>query len=358
MQMVTPTSLRDQLQYQINNKTKPLGALGRLEEIALQLGFIQGTLHPQLNKPHIVVFAADHGIAATGLVNPYPQSVTAQMVLNFITGGAAINVFCRQHNLGLTVVDAGVNFDFDTTLPLGKLISRKIGHGTRNYLEEPAMTAQQAASAIEAGKEVVAGLAAQGCNCIGFGEMGIGNTSSASLIMSYITGIAVEECAGRGTGVNDQQLEKKKDTLQEVFRRHLPAIAADPSPQVILKQVGGYEIAMLTGAYLKAAELGMVILVDGFITTAALLLARLMDNRITDNCIFSHCSGENGHAKMLEYLGAEPLLQLGMRLGEGTGAAMAYPLVQSAANFLKEMASFESAGVSKSGDPEGKSGVS
>jgi nicotinate-nucleotide--dimethylbenzimidazole phosphoribosyltransferase len=372
MQMVTPTGLRDQLRYQINNKTKPLGALGRLEEIALQLGCIQGTLHPQLNKAHIVVFAADHGIAATGLVNPYPQSVTAQMVLNFITGGAAINVFCRQHNLGLTVVDAGVNFDFDmmqppgnTTLPPddtvllpGKLISRKIGHGTRNYLEEAAMTAQQAASAIEAGKEVVAGLAAEGCNCIGFGEMGIGNTSSASLIMSYITGIAVEECAGRGTGVNDQQLEKKKDTLQEVFRRHLPAIAADPIPQVILQQVGGYEIAMLTGAYLKAAELGMVILVDGFITTAALLLARLVDNRITDNCIFSHCSGENGHAKMLEYLGAEPLLHLGMRLGEGTGAAMAYPLVQSAANFLKEMASFESAGVSRSDDPVSKSGES
>jgi nicotinate-nucleotide--dimethylbenzimidazole phosphoribosyltransferase len=365
MQMATPISLRDQLQHRINNKTKPLGALGRLEEIALQLGCIQGTLHPQLNKPHIVVFAADHGIAATGVVNPYPQSVTAQMVLNFITGGAAINVFCRQHNLGLTVVDAGVNFDFDTTLfpgkttaPPGKLISRKIGHGTRNYLEEAAMTAQQAASAIEAGKEVVAGLAAQGCNCIGLGEMGIGNTSSASLIMSYITGIAVEECIGRGTGVNDQQLEKKKDTLQEVFRRHLPAIAANPNPQVILQQVGGYEIAMLTGAYLKAAELGMVILVDGFITTAALLLARLMDNKITDYCIFSHCSGESGHAKMLEYLGAEPLLNLGMRLGEGTGAAMVYPLVQSAANFLKEMASFESAGVSKSSDPESKSGES
>jgi nicotinate-nucleotide--dimethylbenzimidazole phosphoribosyltransferase len=377
MQMVTPISLRDQLQHRINNKTKPLGALGRLEEIALQLGCIQGTFHPQLNKPHIVVFAADHGIAATGVVNPYPQSVTAQMVLNFITGGAAINVFCRQHNLGLTVVDAGVNFDFDTTLlsgktttppddttlppgtttpPPGKLISRKIGHGTRNYLQEAAMTPQEAASAIEAGKEVVAGLAAQGCNCIGLGEMGIGNTSSASLIMSYITGIAVEECIGRGTGVNDQQLEKKKDTLQEVFRRHLPAIAANPNPQVILQQVGGYEIAMLTGAYLKAAELGMVILVDGFITTAALLLARLMDNKITDYCIFSHCSGESGHAKMLEYLGAEPLLHLGMRLGEGTGAAMAYPLVQSAANFLKEMASFESAGVSKSSNPESKSG--
>jgi len=185
--------------------------------------------------------------------------------------------------------------------------------------------------------------------------MGIGNTSSASLIMSYITGIAIEECAGRGTGVNDQQLEKKKDTLEEVYRRHLPAINANPNPQTILQAVGGYEIAMLTGAYLKAAELRMVILVDGFITTAALLLARLIDKKITDYCIFSHCSGENGHAKMLEYLGAEPLLQLGMRLGEGTGAAMAYPLVQSAVNFLREMASFESAGVSKSGDPVSKS---
>ena len=360
--------LREQLRHRIDNKTKPLGALGRLEEIALQIGVIQGTIHPQLNKPHIVVFAGDHGVAATGLVNPYPQSVTAQMVLNFITGGAAINVFCRQHQLGLTVVDAGVNFDFDAaasdaassnataaggaafaaTAFAGQLVSRKIGYGTRNYLEAPAMSREEMLAAIAAGKSVVEDLYAGGCNCIGMGEMGIGNTSSASLIMSYITGIPVGDCAGRGTGVNDNQLEKKKEVLEQAFRLHLPAVTADPGPLAILQEVGGFEIAMLTGAYLAAAELKMVILVDGFITTSALLLARLLDSRVSDYCIFSHCSGENGHAKMLEYLGGKPLLHLGMRLGEGTGAAMAYPLLQSAVHFLREMASFESAGVSKS----------
>jgi nicotinate-nucleotide--dimethylbenzimidazole phosphoribosyltransferase len=352
MQTTASLTLRQELRHRIDNKTKPLGALGRLEEIAMQIGLLQGTTEPQLVRPHIVVFAGDHGIAATGLVNPYPQSVTAQMVLNFLSGGAAINAFCRQHHLGLTVVDAGVNFDFDTNSNgfAGKLVMKKIGYGTRNYLETDAMTSGEAAAAIEAGKEVVANLAAQGCNCIGLGEMGIGNTSSATLIMSYITGIPVEECTGRGTGVNDEQLNRKKETLQQAFRLHLPAIAANPGPLAILQHVGGYEIAMLTGAYLKAAELKMAILVDGFITTSALLLARLLDSQVTDACIFSHCSGESGHAKMLEFLGAEPLLHLGMRLGEGTGAAMAWPLVQSAVNFLREMASFESAGVSKGGD--------
>jgi len=350
MQTVTSLTLRQALRHKIDNKTKPLGALGRLEDIALQIGLLQGTTDPQLVRPHIVVFAGDHGIAATGLVNPYPQSVTAQMVVNFLSGGAAINAFCRQHHLGLTVVDAGVNFDFDNILYAGKLVTKKIGYGTRNYVEGDAMTSGETIAAIEAGKEIVADLAAQGCNCIGLGEMGIGNTSSAALIMSYITGIPIDECTGRGTGVNDEQLNKKKETLQQAFRLHLPAIAANPVPQNILQHVGGYEIAMLMGAYLKAAELNMVILVDGFITTSALLLARLLDSRITEACIFSHCSGESGHAKMLEYLDAEPLLNLGMRLGEGTGAAMAWPLVQSAVNFLQEMASFESAGVSKGGD--------
>ncbi|MBS1665561.1 MAG: nicotinate-nucleotide--dimethylbenzimidazole phosphoribosyltransferase [Bacteroidetes bacterium] len=347
MQTATQVTLRQKLQHQIDNKTKPLGALGKLEEIALQAGLIQGTLHPQLNRPHIVVFAGDHGIASTGLVNPYPQSVTSQMVLNFITGGAAINVFCRQHSIGLTIVDAGVNFDFDANLFHGKLLSKKIGRGTANYLEGPAMSASEVQQAIETGKEVVAELAAQGCNCIGFGEMGIGNTSSASLIMSFITGTPVEECVGRGTGVNDEQLERKRDTLREVFRLHLPAIAAKPDAQTILEHVGGYEIAMMVGAYLKAAELRMIILVDGFITTAALLLAKLIDSHVQECCFFSHTSGENGHAKMLAYLGAEPLLNLGLRLGEGTGAALAYPLVQSAVQFLREMASFESAGVDR-----------
>ena len=345
MQTSTRESLRQRLQQQIDNKTKPLGALGRLEEIALQAGLIQGTLTPQLKRPHIIVFAGDHGIAATGLVNPYPQAVTAQMVLNFIAGGAAINVFCRQHQLSLSVVDAGVNFDFDTR-SYEKLISYKIGYGTRNYLEGPAMTTEELGQAMEAGKAIVRKLVAEGCNCVGFGEMGIGNTSSASLIMSYVTGIPVEECAGRGTGLSDEQLEKKKAVLREAFRLHLPAIAAKPGALTILEHVGGFEIAMITGAFLQAAESRMLILVDGFIVTSALLLAKLIREDMQDYCFFSHTSGESGHVRMLEYLDAEPLLNLGMRLGEGTGAAMAYPLLQSSIAFLREMASFETAGVS------------
>jgi nicotinate-nucleotide--dimethylbenzimidazole phosphoribosyltransferase len=346
MEKLTQISVRDQLLHVIDNKTKPLGALGRLEDIALQIGLIQSTIRPRLDHPHIVVFAGDHGIAATGLVNPYPQAVTAQMVLNFLTGGAAINVFCRQHDLGLTVVDAGVNFDFGTGLYPGKLLSRKVGYGTRNYLGEAAMSAEEAREALGAGADIVSDLHEKGCNCIGFGEMGIGNSSSAALIMSYVTGIPVEECVGRGTGVNEVQLDQKKEVLRSAFRRHLPVIAAQPDAMTILQQVGGFEIAMMTGAYKRAAQLKMVILVDGFISTSALLLARLMKEDILDYCFFSHVSGESGHAKMLAYLGARPLLDLGMRLGEGTGAAMAWPLLTAAVQFLREMASFESAGVS------------
>ncbi|HWK05411.1 MAG TPA: nicotinate-nucleotide--dimethylbenzimidazole phosphoribosyltransferase [Puia sp.] len=350
MQTMTGTELQKELQHKIDSKTKPLGALGRLEEVALQVGLIQGSVNPRISHPHIVVFAGDHGIAATGLVNPYPQAVTAQMVLNFIAGGAAINVFCRQQDIGLTVVDAGVNFDFPADLPSRRFIRSKIGYGTRNYLEGAAMRRDEARQAMEAGGKIVEDLFREGCNCIGLGEMGIGNTSAASLIMSFITRIPVEECAGRGTGVNDLQLEKKIATLREVFQLHLPVITASPDPLTILQQVGGFEIAMMTGAYLKAAELKMIILIDGFITTAALLLAQQFDPGVRSHCIFSHNSGEQGHEKMLQYLDARPLLNLGMRLGEGTGAAMAFPLVQSAVNFLQEMASFESAGVSKSGE--------
>ncbi len=216
--------VRQALQHRIDNKTKPLGALGQLEEIALRIGVLQGTTHPVLNRPHIVVFAGDHGIAATGLVNPYPQAVTAQMVLNFIHGGAAINVFSRQNGLGLTVVDAGVNYDFGADQVEDRLLSKKIAFGTKNYLEGPAMTATQALQAIEAGREVVAGLAAEGCNVIGFGEMGIGNTSSASLIMSFVMGVPVMECVGRGTGASDEQLKQKQATLEEVYHLHEPTI--------------------------------------------------------------------------------------------------------------------------------------
>jgi nicotinate-nucleotide--dimethylbenzimidazole phosphoribosyltransferase len=348
-------SLQQQLQHLIDNKTKPPGALGMLEEVALQIGLIQQTTKPVIQQPHIIVFAGDHGITKTGLVNAFPQEVTAQMVLNFLHGGAAINVFCRQHKLILKVVDAGVNFDF-TSAPID-LIPAKIGYGTKNYLDEPAMSVSEAKQAIEKGRAIIAQTAAAGCNCIGFGEMGIGNTSSAALIMSAITGLPVVSFTGRGAGLNNDQLQTKIDTLHEVYEKHgLNELKEQPIE--LLTRIGGFEIAMMAGAYLEAVKQKMIVLVDGFITTAALLIANAIFisekqpspvpgwATMIDHCIFAHTSHEAGHEKILQRLGVTPLLNLSMRLGEGTGAALAMPLIQSAVAFLNEMASFESAGVS------------
>lgn len=336
--------LQDQLQNKINGKTKPLGALGMLESIALQVGLIQNSTSPFITRPTIMVFAADHGIAATGLVNPYPQSVTAQMVFNFLNGGAAINVFTQMHQLQLLVVDAGVNADL-SHLNQPNFIHAKQGMGTANYLNTLAMTTEQVTSCIQKGKELVIRVAEDGSNCIGFGEMGIGNTSSAALIMHAITGIPIQECVGRGTGANDVQLLTKIDTLEKVATFHQLHLYKQ-QPLALLSAIGGYEIAMMVGAYLAAATEKMVIVVDGFIATAALIVAVQIDPTIINNCIFAHCSDELGHANMLQHLKAKPLLNLSLRLGEGTGAALAIPLIESAVAFLNQMASFEDAGVS------------
>lgn len=335
-------TIQKQLLHKINNKTKPIGALGLLEELALKIGVVQHSVAPRISHPHIVVFAGDHGIAATGKVNPYPQAVTAQMVLNFVNGGAAINVFTRQHNIGLTVVDAGVNADFDPSLPI---THAKINHGTADYSMYNAMSIDEVNAAIEKGRNIVQSLYDADCNTIGFGEMGIGNTSSASLIMHHLLNLPLSACVGKGTGANEQQLQRKLDTLEEVSRLH-ELNRYDITPHQLLCRIGGFEIAMMAGAYHKAAELNMLIVVDGFIATAALLVAEQYNHNISNNCVFAHCSDENGHRKMLEHFGAKPVLQLGMRLGEGTGAALAIPVLQSAVAFLNEMASFESAGVS------------
>lgn len=336
--------LKDQLQNKINSKTKPLGALGLLEEIALQVGLIQETTAPYIARPTIMVFAADHGIAATGLVNPYPQSVTAQMVLNFLNGGAAINVFTQMHQLQLTVIDAGVNADL-SHLTQPNFIHAKQGMGTANYLLSEAMTYNSVLSSIEKGKHLVNEVAKAGSNCIGFGEMGIGNSSSAALIMHAIAGIPIHACVGRGTGANDEQLTIKINTLEKVAAFHqLHTLGNEPLK--LLCAVGGFEIAMMVGAYLAAAEEKMVIVVDGFIANAALLIAVQIESTVMNNCIFAHSSNEQGHAKMLQHLKATPLLNIGLRLGEGTGAALAIPLIESAVAFLNQMASFEQAGVS------------
>lgn len=338
---ITPVDkkLSTALQHKIDQKTKPLGALGRLEELALQIGLIQQSLSPCLQQPTIMVFAGDHGIAREGLVNPYPQVVTTQMVYNFLQGGAAINVFCQQHHIALKVVDAGVNHDFP---PHPQLINGKIAKGTQNYLQQAAMSIPECEAALEKGAALVQELHAAGCNILGLGEMGIGNSSAAALIMAAITGLPVEACAGRGTGVNDAQLAIKISTLKRVYAKHCHK---QRSALELLSCFGGFEMAMMCGAMLGAAEQKMAIVIDGFISTAALLVAHRLAPAILDYCLFAHHSGEQGHEQMLQYLKAKPLLNLGMRLGEGTGAALAMPLIQAGVAFLNQMASFASAGV-------------
>lgn len=327
-----------ELQHKINNKTKPLGSLGILEDIALQIGQIQNTLTPELNNPTIFVFAADHGLADAG-VSSYPKEVTPQMVYNFLNGGAAINVFSKQNGINLKVVDAGVDTDFQNN---PGLIHAKIANGTKNILESPAMTIDECKKALETGGKLVEEEFNAGCNTMGCGEMGIGNTSSASLLMSKVTGIDIEECTGNGTGHDAEGLKRKKEILKQAIQKH--QIGSDPIE--ILATFGGFEIAMMTGAFLKAAKLNMTILVDGFIVTSALLIAHEINPEILKNCIFTHKSNEQGHIKMVDFLKAKPLLNMEMRLGEGTGAAVAYPIIKSAVNFLNEMASFEDSGVS------------
>jgi len=336
-------ALKDALVHKINQKTKPLGALGLLESIALQIGLIQNTLTPQLSKPTLLVFAGDHGVVAAG-VSSYPQAVTAQMVLNFLRGGAAINVFARQNNMQLRIVDAGVNHVFDDHTDL---IHAKVGFGTRNFLVEPAMTLAQCEQALATGAALVEKEINAGSNVLGFGEMGIGNTSSASCLMSVLCNLPIEQCVGRGTGFDDAGLAKKTTTLKQALATH--QLKNDAAMQA-LATVGGFEIAMMVGAMLAAAQNKALLLIDGFIATSALLVASRLQPNILQYCVFAHCSGEAGHRQLLAYLEAKPLLDAGLRLGEGTGAALAYPLVQAAVNFLNEMASFESAGVSEKSD--------
>ena len=333
------SSFDEQIQHAIDTKTKPLGALGKLEAVAFQIAKIQQTLRPQLVYPSILTFAGDHGAANAG-VSAYPQEVTFQMVMNFLQGGAAINVFCKQNDISLQVVDAGVNFDFEDALGL---INAKIAHGTANYLEAPAMSQPQLDECLQKAGNIVADVGRDGCNIIGFGEMGIGNTASASLIMSAICKLPIERCVGRGTGLDDAGLNRKLGLLTEAQAMH-----GDMSdPHQILQTYGGFEVAQICGAMLAAKSHNMVIMVDGFIATAAYLVAHAINPAIAENAIFCHTSNESGHQLMLDYLQVEPLVNLQMRLGEGTGCAVAYPLIKSAVAFLNEMASFESAGVSE-----------
>lgn len=333
---IADTRLAQALQHKIDQKTKPLGSLGRLEALALRLGLILGTEAPMLGDPQLVVFAGDHGLAAKG-VSAYPSDVTWQMVENFLAGGAAVSVLARQHGIGLTVMDCGVRHDF---APRAGLHQRKVAHGTADASVQPAMTAAQCAQALANGGELVRQLPG---NVLLLGEMGIGNTSAASMLMARLTGLDIVDCTGAGTGLDASAVQRKVGILRDVLQHHGDAQA----PLDALAAVGGFEIASMTGAVLQAAAERRVIVVDGFIASAAVLVASKLQAHVLQRCVFAHQSGERGHALMLAHLKAQPLLDLGLRLGEGSGAALAWPLLVSATAILREMASFESAGVAQ-----------
>lgn len=329
--------LREKLQYNIDQKAKPVGSLGRLEDIAMQVGLIQQTTNPGLIKPVMLTIAADHGITEEG-VSPVPVEITWQQVLNFINGGGGIGLFCSLYGWDLYVVDAGVNYDFN---PHPKLIDKKVRKGTRNFAYEPAMTLEECDAAINNGREVVKSFAQKGTNVIGFGEMGIGNTSPATILLALYAGLSIEDCTGPGCGLNSEGVKRKAKILQEAIDKHgIPG-----NPFEILATYGGLEIATIAGGMLEAAMQRMLIIVDGFITTSAFLAAYAINPLVKEYAIFAHQSGEHGHQKMLDYIGAEPLLTLKLRLGEGTGSAIAYPVIEGSVAMLNKMTSFSEAKV-------------
>ncbi|MGL4575478.1 MAG: nicotinate-nucleotide--dimethylbenzimidazole phosphoribosyltransferase [Burkholderiaceae bacterium] len=327
-------SLQAQLQHLIDHKTKPPGSLGALEALAVQLGMIQQTTRPTASPAALLLFAGDHGVHAQG-VSPYPQAVTAQMVANILAGGAASSVLAAQHGIALTVVDVGVA----APLPAHKnLTQAKVRAGTRDLSVEPAMLEAEVHAALAAGRAAVS---ASNANVMLIGEMGIGNTTPATAIACALLDLPPAQITGPGTGLNIDGIAHKAAVIERALALH-----SARDPHAVLRNLGGLEIAAMCGAYLQAAQLRKVILVDGFIATAALLVAARMQPQVLEFCVFSHNSGEPGHRILLNMLGAKPLLDLGLRLGEGTGALTAYPLLVSACAILNNMASFESAHVS------------
>lgn len=323
------------VQAALDAKTKPPGALGKIEALAARIARFQNTLKPSAERCRLTLFAADHGMAEAG-VSAYPQAVTRQMVLNFLAGGAAANAFAAALGAELVIVDAGVAGE---PIEHPALISRRLGHGTANAVVEAAMSGECLTSALRTGRV----LGAEGTHEVGcFGEMGIGNTASASLVAAKTLGIAVDELVGRGTGLDDAGLARKQRVLQAGARRTAACLGAKRA----LEEYGGFEIAMMTGAMLGAARTGKLVIVDGFIASVAALCALDFEPGAERAFIYAHRSTERGHQVVLDALRGEPLLDLGMRLGEGTGALLAWPLVKAAAAMLRDMASFGSAGVS------------
>ncbi|MDR0749588.1 MAG: nicotinate-nucleotide--dimethylbenzimidazole phosphoribosyltransferase [Tannerellaceae bacterium] len=333
------TGIACELQQKIDNLAKPRGALGALETVAMQIGLIQQTLSPSLRKPVNIIFAADHGIADEK-VSKSPKEVTRQMISNFLDGGAGVCFLARQHGFGLKVVDAGVDYDFPPGLGI---IHRKIRKGTRNFLHEAAMTADEMERAIRYGADIVTECCREGSNIISFGEMGIGNTAASSMWMACLADIPLAACVGAGSGLDGEGVRHKRQALQAALDNY----DGNRSVWDVMRYFGGYEMVMAVGGMLRAAELKMAILVDGFIMTNCVLAASRLYPDVLPYCIYGHCGDESGHRTLLEALRATPLLHLGLRLGEGTGAICAYPLVSSAVRMINEMHSFSKASVTK-----------
>lgn len=332
-------SISDKLIDKINNLTKPKGSLGRLEEIARQIGLIQQTLSPKLSHPINVIYASDHGIADEG-VSLSPKEVTRQVVYNFLNGGAGVCYLARQHGFEIKIVDGGVDYDFPEN---PRIINRKIRKGTRNFLYEAAMTYEEMEKALEYGAEIVEQCFNEGCNIISFGEMGIGNTSASSMWMTCLTGIPLDKCVGAGSGLDKNGVNHKYNVLKKSLENY----KGDGSTLDVMRYFGGYEMVMAVGGMLKAAELKMIILVDGFIMTNCVLAASRLYPDMLHYCIFGHCGDEAGHRRVLDSLNAKPLLDLGLRLGEGSGAICAYPIVDSAVRMINEMHTFEQEAITK-----------
>lgn len=340
------------VQAKIDNLNKPKGSLGRLESLAMQICTIQHTLTPTLTHPCHILFGSDHGIEREG-VSLSPREVTWQQMINYGRGGGGVNMFCRQHGFKLRVVDVGVDYDFDPEL-YPHIIDRKIRRGTRNFLHEAAMTDDEWQQALRVGAEQVDACHAEGCNIISFGEMGIGNTSPSSVLMHLLLNIPLDKCVGAGSGLNTDGIRHKYEVLRQAVEKFTSSPLGGNEGGLgglneggLLPYFCGYEMAAAIGGMLRAAELRMVILVDGFIMTACMLGARLLNPDVMQCAVFGHCGDEGGHRLMLNAIGAEPLLSLGLRLGEGTGALCAFPIVQSAVNMINEMDNFAHAEITK-----------
>ncbi|MBQ8464002.1 MAG: nicotinate-nucleotide--dimethylbenzimidazole phosphoribosyltransferase [Prevotella sp.] len=336
-------TLQDEIQAKIDNLNKPKGSLGRLEELAMQICMIQQTLEPRLEHPCHLLLGGDHGIEREG-VSVSPREVTWQQMINFTRGGGGVNMFCRQHGFDLSIVDVGVDHDLSST---PGIIDRKIARGTRNFRYEPAMSEQEYEQALGVGADLIDGCAVKGCNIVSIGEMGIGNTSPSSIWMHLFCHIPLEDCIGAGSGLSDAGIRHKKIVLSESVSRFLSRSDFPPSAHSLIRYFGGFEMVAAIGAMLRAAELHLIILIDGFIMTACAMAACQLQPEAKANMIFCHCGDESGHKRMLDALGAKPLLNLGLRLGEGTGALCAYPIVDSAVRMINEMNNFQNANITK-----------